>query len=240
MPTATPFTALGRGNGFSSFCTIPISQLENPEAWKEYDLCPEEFTLEEVMNWAWNGHDYTNTSLSIEEDHYGTTYTRYRKWYLNYSEANQAWGGNLPDSGQGLYFGVKLENGAVIYSSGRNTQPYERVCSARPNLRFFEIESDDTGIIGSFTRFIRIRIVYDSNNNNYRFLVRAGGGRIANESQIVADGLTVENTITFEIPITSSKHISVPMASSEDALDSEYIFTNAVAGEIDFYTYSQP
>jgi hypothetical protein len=237
MPTATPFTALGRGNGFASFCTIPISEATSSPTWESYDLCPEEFTLEEVMDWAWNGHDYTGTSLSIEEDIYATTYTRYRKWYLNYSEANQAWGGDLPDGGQGLNLGARLENGAVIYSSGRNTQPYERVCRARPSLRFFETESDDTGIISSFTRFIRIRIVYDSNNNNYRFLVLAGGGRIANESKIVADGLTVENTITFEIPITSSKHISVPMASSEDELYSEYIFTSAVKGQIDFYTY---
>jgi hypothetical protein len=248
MPTADTFTALGRGNGFASFCTIPISVATDSPAWELWELCPEEFTLEEVMNWAWNGHDYTDTSLDIFWDRQGTPENpreNYEiKYFLNYSEANEEWlqnaaynpsGDDLPDNGQGLRL-IAMENGAVIYGSGRNTQPYERVCSARPDLLFQEFRcSSDGKIFFRASRFIRLRIVYDSANDNYRFLAFSTGEFMATEKYAEEHG-TVNDTTTIEIPITSTKNISIPLATWTYT-DKSFELTNSVVGEIDFYTY---
>jgi len=243
MPTATPFTALGRGNGFASFCTIPISVATDSPAWELWELCPEEFTLEEVMNWAWNGHDYTDTSLDIFWDRQGTPENpreNYEiKYFLNYSEANEEWlqnaaynpsGDDLPDNGQGLRFG---SNG-----SGRTREPYERVCFGRPDLLFqeFRYSTSDGKIFFRASRFIRLRIVYDSANDNYRFLAFSTGEFMATEKYAEEHG-TVNDTTTIEIPITSTKNISIPLATWTYT-DKSFEFTNSVVGEIDFYTYS--
>jgi hypothetical protein len=122
MPTAIKFEAEGVDNGFP-FCCIPISETTN-DLWKLWDLCPETFTREEVMNWFWNGHDYTSTKISYGSYRTnGGALTRTYTWYLNYDEADAAWSGTLDDIGQGLNFPYP------VLGSGRDTEPYKRVCS---------------------------------------------------------------------------------------------------------------
>ncbi len=237
MPTATPFTALGRGNGFASFCTIPISETTN-DLWKLWDLCPETFTLEEVMNWFWNGHDYISNgegpSTSIAYGRYlksDGSLVRSYTWYLNYSEADAAWpDGTLSDIGQGLNF--------PNLGSARTIEPYQRVCSSGVRLQFSALTADATGtVFAASGTLISIRIVYDSVNDNYRFLVRAPYSDMGTEKYVEDVAGPVNDTETFSIPITESKNISVPMATRRDSSSSYYAFIGTTTGSFDFYTY---
>lgn len=227
---ATPFKALGKGNGFP-FCCIPIDEINNPpdpsnDPFELWELCPETFTLSEVMNWFWNGDDYTSTAI---------TYGRYLlsngsligsyTWYLNYSEADQAYGGGLTDSGQGLNL--------VPLGSARNTEPHERVCAYGVRLLFTQIDSVNNS---ASDRAIFINIVYDVINNNYRFLVRSPYSTMGTE-KYVESVFGVGDTTTFSIPITSSKNISIPMATRSDTTSNGWDFISTTTGSLDFYTY---
>jgi len=225
MPTATPFTALGAGNGFP-FCLIPIDEINNAP-WELWELCPETFTLVEVMNWFWNGHDYTSTKIAygryLKSD--GSLVRSYT-WYLDYSEADAAWpSGTLSDVGQGLNF--------PSLGSARTIEPYQRVCSSSVRLRFSELTA-----FADSDRIISIRIVYDSVNDNYRFLVRAAYSEMGTEKYVENTFGPVNDTTTFLIPITASKNISVPMATRRDSSSSYYAFIGENEGSIDFYTYT--
>ena len=231
MPTATPFKTLGAGNGFP-FCLIPIDEINNPpdptnNPWELWELCPETFTLEEVsQNWFWNGHDYTSTKIGygryLKSD--GSLVASYT-WYLNYSEADAAWSaGTLPDVGQGLDF--------PSLGSARTIEPYQRVCSSSVRLRFTELTA-----VSAAGRLINIRIVYDSVNDNYRFLVQSPYSTMGTEKWVENTLGPVNDTVTFSIPITASKNISVPMATRRDSSSSTYNFISTTTGSFDFYTY---
>ena len=230
MPTATPFKTLGAGNGFP-FCLIPIDEINNPpdptnNPWELWELCPETFTREEVMDWFWNGHDYTSTKIAygryLKSD--GSLIRSYT-WYLNYSEADAAWSsGTLPDVGQGLNF--------PSLGSARTIEPYQRVCSSSVRLRFSELTA-----VATSGRIISMWIVYDSVNDNYRFLVRAAYSEMGTEKYVEDTLGPVNDTVTFSIPITASKNISVPMATRRDSSSSTYNFISTTTGSFDFYTY---
>lgn len=231
MPTATQFNALGKGNGFP-FCLIPIDEINNPpdptnNPWELWELCPETFTLGEVMNWFWNGHDYTSTKISygryLKSD--GSLIRSYT-WYLNYSEADAAWPhGTLSDVGQGLNF--------PSLGSARTIEPYQRVCSSSVRLRFSELTA-----VATSDKLISMWIVYDSVNDNYRFLVRAPYSEMGTEKYVEDTLGPVNDTVTFSIPITASKNISVPMATRRDSSSSTYNFISTTTGSFDFYTYA--
>lgn len=237
MPTATPFKTLGAGNGFP-FCLIPIDEINNPpdptnNPWELWELCPETFTLEEVsQNWFWNGHDYTSTKIAYgrylkSDGSLATSYT----WYLNYSEADAAYTiGTLPYVFMGLNFSS--------LGSARTVEPYERVCASSVRLRFTEIIAYATGTVFSAVgRRINIRIVYDSVNDNYRFLVQSPYSTMGTEKWVENTLGPVNDTVTFSIPITASKNISVPMATRRDSGSSTYNFISTTTGSLDLYTY---
>ncbi len=238
MPTADSFSALGKGNGFP-FCCIPISETTN-DPWKLWDLCPETFTREEVMNWFWNGHDYTSTKISYGSYRTnGGALSRTYTWYLNYDEADAAWSarpenGTLPDIGQGLNFPYP------VLGSGRDTEPYKRVCSQYGvRLMFSALAFYANGTVFFFsTRLLSIQIVYDSVNDNYRFLVQAPYSEMGTEKYVEDVAGPINDTETFSIPITASKNISVPMATRRDSSGSTYNFISTTTGSLDFYTYT--
>jgi len=237
MPTATPFTALGAGNGLP-FCCIPIDIINNPpdpsnDIYRLYELCPETFTLEEVMNWLWNVSDYISTAISygryrLSDDELLIAYTL----YLNYSEAAEAYsgGGSLADFGQGL----------ALYpiGSARNIEPHERVCASYVRFRFTVLNSNNALY---FSERIFVRIVYDKINDNYRFLVRLPNNIMGTEKYVEdAWSSGTGNTTTLSIPITTSKNISIPMATRPPATggSSEYRFISTTSGSLVSYTYS--
>jgi len=232
MPTATPFTALGRGNGFP-FCCLTIDIINNPpdpsnDPYRLYDLCPETFTLGEVMNWYWNVSDYTSTGWS-----YGTfrisnnELLNHYTYYLNLDEARAAFPQlNIDED----HVGVEYQpNFGVI----RDTEPYKRVCSdGRIRLRFV-------------TRFalgwyLYPVIVYDESNNNYRFIIK-GSSAVVGTRKVVEDSWSgrVGDTTTLSIPITTSKNISIPMATRPPATggSTELRFIGTTTGSLVSYTY---
>ena len=232
MPETTPFAALGRGNGFP-FCCIPIDIINNPpdpsnDPYELWELCPETFTLEEVVNWFWNGHDYTSTAITygrylVSNNELLNEYT----WYLSYSDANEAFSGSgdLNDFGQGLAF--------RSLGSARNIEPHKRVCTDGARLVFTEL-NDSNASYNSI--LIYVMISYDESNNNYRFLVRSPYSTMGTE-KYVESVFGVGETTTFSLPITPSKNISIPMAVMSSTGSTEYRFVDTTTGELDFYTY---
>jgi hypothetical protein len=217
---------------------IPIDEINNPpdptnNPWELWELCPETFTLGEVMNWFWNGHDYTSTKIAygryLKSD---GSLIRSHTWYLNYSEADAAWpDGTLSDIGQGLNF--------PNLGSARTIEPYQRVCSSGVRLQFSALTADATGtVFAASGTLISIRIVYDSVNDNYRFLVQAPYSEMGTEKYVENTSGPVNDTTTFLIPITASKNISVPMATRRDSGSSTYNFISTTTGSFDFYTYT--
>ena len=228
MPTATPFTALGRGNGLP-FCCLPVDIIDNPpdpsnNRYRWYDLCPETFTLEEVMGWFWNVSDYTSTAFrwgiyDTTENEWLSQYT----FYLNLSEARSA----FPNESIG-------ENKAGVLYDGlgviRDIEPYKRVCAELGGalIRFVRTSSINTGI--------RVRIVYDESNNNYRFIVLSSSYLYGTRKYVEGHSSSIGDTITLSLPITPSKNISIPMATGSSSTV-EYRFISTTTGSLVSYTY---
>jgi hypothetical protein len=104
---------------------------------------------------------------------------------------------------------------------------------------FSALAFDATGTVFVFsTRLISIQIVYDSVNDNYRFLVQAPYSDMGTGKYVEGVAGPVNDTETFSIPITASKNISVPMATRRDSISSTYNFISTTTGSLDFYTYT--
>lgn len=220
MPTATQFTALGRGNGFP-FCLgagTPIG----------YDLCPESFTLAEIMEWFWNSEDYvggefTYNLVNMEDESYA------RRFEVHFD----------PDGGPG---GGSSDVGLQIDGiPTRDLEPIDRVCAEGISMQYNVFRALGGGAFNFLdTRTLYMEIIYNE-EDDYQIAVNAPDGTHTGTLTYVEGIRNPDDEATLALPMPNGKTLSIPWATSHssDPDDRQMLFDTVTdPSSLDFYTYT--
>ena len=226
MPTATSFTALGRGNGFPFCLEDNVSELDNAFSTNtdgaiesvRFDKT-DAISLENLMFFFWNLHKFTTLSF-----------------VSNFT--NSSGSGTTTDSGEGTIISVQVEDGQTGLGSSTNfstTEPRARVCKQEEDIYIANMGA--AGGASEFTQgfyFIPSRTSGGDPCIAYA-LNRPGGAMnpaIANEL-----GTANGSEVSVNLPLNSS---GATTAIKIVGITSGSFSSTAVSGNIvaDFYTYS--
>jgi hypothetical protein len=236
MPIAQKFKALGAGNGFPSVYNINgCVETSTPNG---YDLCPESFTLAEIMEWFWNSEDYVGGSftynlVNVDDGTYA------RRFEVHFDPD----GFSGTDSDIGLQIAKDPDDDDGQATPTRDMEPKERVCRGYGIEMHYNVFRA-LGSGGSFSYLDRRTLymeIIKNGEDDYQIAVNAPDGTHTGTKTYVESIRTPDDEETFSLPMPNSKSLSIPWATSHssDSADKQMFFgTVTNPSSLEFYTYT--
>jgi hypothetical protein len=198
-----------------------------------YDLCPESFTLAEIMAWFWNSEDYVGGSftynlVNMDDESYA------RRFEVHFDPSGGPSGGSS-DVGLQILFG---DGGVPV----RDLEPKGRICADGISMQYNVFRALGGGGAFNFldTRTLYMEIIYNG-EDDYQIAVNAPDGSHTGTKTYVESIRTPDDEATFSLPMPNGKSLSIPWATSHssDPANRQMLFATVTdPSSLQFYAYA--